>query len=86
MNAYQSKPWLKLYPDNLTSGMAMEYRDALARQWKLNMVVGQNASVLADKLTSPAQVVLLLAMSVVCFCFSEWGWRTSMRRYTSASS
>ena len=41
---------------------------------------------LADKLSSPAPVLLLLAMSVVCFCVSEWGWRASMRRYTSASS
>ena len=41
---------------------------------------------LADKLNSPGPVVLLLAMSVVCFCASEWGWRASMRRYTSASS
>jgi long-chain acyl-CoA synthetase len=30
VNAYQSKPWLKLYPDNLKSGMAMDYPDALA--------------------------------------------------------
>jgi long-chain acyl-CoA synthetase len=30
MNAYQSKPWLKLFPDNLKAGMAMEYPDALA--------------------------------------------------------
>jgi ABC-type uncharacterized transport system permease subunit len=44
------------------------------------------ARVLANKLNSPWQVVLLLAMSVVCFCVSEWGWRASMRRYTSASS
>src|SRR6266516_928101 len=41
--------------------------------------------VLADKLTSPAQLVLLLAMSVACFALSEWGWRASLRRYTSAS-
>jgi viologen exporter family transport system permease protein len=41
---------------------------------------------LADKLSSPAPVLLLLLMSVVCFCVSEWGWRASMRRYTSASS
>ena len=34
----------------------------------------------------PQPVLLLLAMSVVCFCVSEWGWRASMRRYTSASS
>ena len=29
---------------------------------------------------------LLLVMSVVCFAVSEWGWRISVRRYTSASS
>src|SRR6266498_2497765 len=33
--------------------------------------------VLADKLTSPAQLGLLLAMSVACFALSEWGWRAS---------
>jgi ABC-2 type transport system permease protein len=42
--------------------------------------------VLADKLASPRPLLLLLAMSVVCFCVSEWGWRASVRRYTSASS
>ncbi len=42
--------------------------------------------VLADKLSSPGPILLLLAMSVVCFALSEWGWRASMRRYTSASS
>jgi ABC-2 type transport system permease protein len=41
---------------------------------------------LADKLSSPAPVLFLLFMGVVCFCLSEWGWRASMRRYTSASS
>src|SRR5690349_19982932 len=30
--------------------------------------------------------LVLVAMSVVCFLVSEWGWRTSLRRYTSASS
>jgi ABC-2 type transport system permease protein len=42
--------------------------------------------VLANKLASPAQLALLLAMTVVCFLISEWGWRASVRRYTSASS
>jgi ABC-2 type transport system permease protein len=42
--------------------------------------------VLADKLASPKPLLLLLGMTVVCFCFSEWGWRASVRRYTSASS
>ena len=41
---------------------------------------------LVSKLTSPLYLVALLGMSVVCFAVSEWGWRMSLRRYTSASS
>jgi ABC-2 type transport system permease protein len=54
----------------------------------LPMLLVSNVPVrlLAGKLTSPFLVLLLLFMSVVCFCVSEWGWRASMRRYTSASS
>jgi ABC-2 type transport system permease protein len=33
-----------------------------------------------------SSLLILLAMSVVCFLVSEWGWRSSVRRYTSASS
>jgi len=42
--------------------------------------------VLADKLASPQPLLLLLAVSLICFFVSEWGWRASVRRYTSASS
>lgn len=42
--------------------------------------------VLANKLASPGQLLLLLAMSVFCFAISEWGWRASLGKYTSASS
>ncbi len=45
--------------------------------------------VLVNKLSSPEEVLkllLLLAMSLVCFALSEWGWRASLRHYTSASS
>lgn len=42
--------------------------------------------VMANKATSPAMLLLLLSMSVICFLLSEWGWRASLRRYTSASS
>jgi ABC-2 type transport system permease protein len=54
----------------------------------LPMLLVSNVPVrlLADKLDSPAPVFLLLVMSVVCFAVSEWGWRASIRRYTSASS
>ena len=41
---------------------------------------------LLDKLNSPWPILLLLGMSVVCLFLSEWGWRQSLRRYTSASS
>jgi viologen exporter family transport system permease protein len=44
------------------------------------------ARLLADKLTSPKPLVLLLGMAVLCLAVSEWGWRASVRRYTSASS
>jgi len=41
---------------------------------------------LVNKLADPTSLLLLLAMSLVCFLLSEWGWRASLRRYTSASS
>ncbi len=44
------------------------------------------ARVINGLTTSPKQVLLLLGMTVVCFCISEWGWRASLRHYTSASS
>jgi ABC-2 type transport system permease protein len=41
---------------------------------------------LVDKLSSPLEMLLLLAMSGVCLAVSEAGWRFSLRHYTSASS
>src|SRR5712671_6065753 len=35
---------------------------------------------------STGPLLILLAMSVVCFAVSEWGWRASVRHYASASS
>jgi ABC-2 type transport system permease protein len=54
----------------------------------LPMLLVSNVPVrlLTDKLKSPWPILLLLAMSVVCFIVSELGWRASLRRYTSASS
>ena len=54
----------------------------------LPMLLVSNVPVrlLADKLTSPAPLFLLLAMSVLCWLLSKWMWRISVRRYTSASS
>ena len=42
--------------------------------------------VLADKLTSPAAWLALLGLAVVWTLISEWFWRFSTRRYTSAST
>ncbi len=41
---------------------------------------------LTGKLDSGALPLLMLALSLVCFALSEWGWRASLARYTSASS
>jgi ABC-2 type transport system permease protein len=35
---------------------------------------------------STGPLLILLGMSIVCFLVSEWGWRASVRHYTSASS
>jgi len=50
------------------------------------LVVNVPVKLLADKLRSPMEMALLLVMAAVCFALSEWFWRQSLRRYTSASS
>lgn len=50
------------------------------------LVANVPAKLLADKLRSPTDMLLLLGLSVVCFFASEAVWRFSVRRYTSASS
>jgi viologen exporter family transport system permease protein len=42
--------------------------------------------VLADKLSSPAMWLVLIGLGVVWAAISEWFWRKSLRRYTSAST
>jgi ABC-2 type transport system permease protein len=42
--------------------------------------------VLTNTLTSQVWLLVLLGMAVVCATASEWVWRISLRRYTSASS
>lgn len=44
------------------------------------------AKLLLDKLSSPGEMLLLVAMAGICFALSEIGWRFSVKRYTSASS
>jgi ABC-2 type transport system permease protein len=50
------------------------------------LVANVPARLLADKLRSPWELGLVLAMSVGCSLVSEAGWRYSLRHYTSASS
>jgi len=42
--------------------------------------------VLADKLASPAMWLVLVGLGIVWALISEWFWRLSIRRYTSAST
>jgi ABC-2 type transport system permease protein len=50
------------------------------------LVANVPAKLLADKLRSPRDLLLVLGMSVVCYGISELVWRFSVRHYTSASS
>ena len=50
------------------------------------LVANVPVRLLTNKLSHPGPLLLLLGMSVACFLVSEWGWRASLRRYTSASS
>jgi ABC-2 type transport system permease protein len=49
------------------------------------LVANVPVRLLVDTLTSP-KLLLLLGLAVVCPLVSEWVWRKSVRRYTSASS
>jgi ABC-2 type transport system permease protein len=50
------------------------------------IVVNVPVKVLIDKLSAPAEVVVMLAMCAVCFLLSKLVWIRAMQRYTSASS
>jgi ABC-2 type transport system permease protein len=62
------------------------YRAVFTFVLPMLLVSNVPAQVLARKLTSPAPVLWLLGLSVVCFAVSELVWRLSLRRYTSASA
>ncbi|HEU6447830.1 MAG TPA: ABC-2 family transporter protein [Verrucomicrobiae bacterium] len=42
--------------------------------------------VLAQKITSPVQLLVLFGLALICAGVSEWFWKKSLRRYTSAST
>lgn len=50
------------------------------------LVANVPAKLLAQRLGSPWEMVLLVVMSLVCFVISEAWWRFALRHYTSASS
>ncbi|HOX04397.1 MAG TPA: ABC-2 family transporter protein [Candidatus Paceibacterota bacterium] len=50
------------------------------------LVANVPAKLLAEKIESPLEMVLLLALCGLCLAVSELGWRLALRRYTSASS
>ena len=50
------------------------------------LVANVPVKVLLAKLNSPSEIVLMLAMSAVCFLVSHLVWRVALRRYSSASS
>lgn len=81
--AYFSMFNLARLPDSAFRGM---FRAFFTFAIPMLLVANVPARVLADKLRSPGQILLLLAMVVVAFVLSEAGWRFSMKHYTSASS
>lgn len=50
------------------------------------IVANVPVKLLADKMSSPFEMLLLVAMAAVCFTFSSWFWKKSVKNYTSASS
>jgi ABC-2 type transport system permease protein len=50
------------------------------------LVANVPVKLLIHKLASPWEMVWLLVMTALTFCFSEYVWRKSLRLYTSASS
>jgi len=44
------------------------------------------ARLLVNKMEQPSSMLLLIGMCAACLVVSEWGWRQSLKRYTSASS
>ena len=70
-------------PDEAFRGV---FRAVVTFALPMLLVSNVPARILVKPATSAPWALLLLAMTVVCFCLSEWGWRASLRRYTSASS
>lgn len=70
-------------PDEAFSGV---FKAVFTFAIPMLLVSNVPARVLVKPATSLQWSLLLLAMSILCFAVSEWGWRASLRHYTSASS
>lgn len=70
-------------PDEAFHGL---FRVAFTFVFPVLLVTNVPVRVLAEKLESPMWPALLVLLAVGCLLVSEWGWRLSLRRYTSASS
>jgi ABC-2 type transport system permease protein len=62
------------------------FRFAFTFVFPVLLVTNVPVRVLAEKLDSVFWPCVLVLLAVGCLIVSEWGWRVSLRRYTSASS
>lgn len=70
-------------PDEAFSGA---FRIAFTFAVPMLLVSNVPVRILVGKIENPWMPLLTLAMSVGCLIASEWGWRVSLKQYTSASS
>jgi ABC-2 type transport system permease protein len=70
-------------PDSAFHGI---FRRVFTFALPMLLVANVPARLLAQKLHSPLDMLLLLGMAVVCMVVSELGWRFALKHYTSASS
>jgi ABC-2 type transport system permease protein len=70
-------------PDEAFRGL---FRVVFTFVFPVLLVTNVPVRVLAEKLDSPFWPCLLVLLAALCLVLSEWGWRLSLRRYTSASS
>jgi ABC-2 type transport system permease protein len=62
------------------------YRRVFTFVLPMLLVSNVPAQTLLGTLHSPSHPFLLIGLSLVCFAVSEWVWRLSLRRYSSASA
>jgi ABC-2 type transport system permease protein len=81
--SYYSLFNLARFPDEAFRGL---FKACFTFAVPMLLIVNVPVRLLAGKLGNPLDMLLLGAMALACFGLSEWFWRWSLRRYTSASS